>query len=132
MMDREEECVCCQEISQVRDKNDEVFEYIKPREPYSCVTDNPGFKTGCLDRWVLQIAWLQYKQEYGKSAYEGPEHKVNRHVAYRQFVRWCWGVLGRDIRVVLPSSAVSCIRAHFPPPGDEDDFVFIGFRFADE
>ena len=76
MMDREEECVCCHKISQVRDKNDEVFEYMKPREPYTCVTDNPGFKTGCLDRWVLQIAWLQYKQEYGGSAYEGPEHKL--------------------------------------------------------
>ena len=105
---------------------------MKPKEPYTCVTDNPGFKMGCLDRWVLQIAWLQYKQEYGRSAYEGPEHKVNRHVAYRQFVRWCWGVLGRDIRVVLPSCVVSCIRAHFPPPGDEDDFVFVDFHFADE
>ena len=132
MMDREEECVCCQEIAQVRDKNDEVFEFVKPSQPYTCVTDNPGFHTGCLDRWALQIAWLQYKQEYGRRACEGPEHKVNRHVAYRQFVRWCWGVIGRDIRVVMPSCAVSCIRAHFPPPGDEDDFVFVGFRFADE
>ena len=132
MMNREEECVCCHEILQVRDKNDEVFEYMKPREPYTCVTDNSVFKTGCLDRWVLQIAWLQYKQEYGRRAYEGPEHKVNRHVAYRQFVCWCWGVLGLNIRVVLPPCVVSCIQAHFPPPGDEDDFVFVGFRFADE
>ena len=31
------------------------------------------------------------------------------------------------VRVVLPSCAVSCIRAHFPPPGIEDNFVFAGF-----
>ena len=46
-------------------------------------------------------------------------------------VRWCWGVLGKDIRVPLPSCAVSCIRAHFPLPGLED-FEFDGFKFADE
>ena len=29
----------------------------------------------CLNVWVLQTAWLQYKQQYGSSAYEGPEDK---------------------------------------------------------
>ena len=24
---------------------------------------------------------------------------------------------------------VCCIRAHFPPPGNEEDFLFKGFRF---
>ncbi|CAB3987922.1 Hypothetical predicted protein [Paramuricea clavata] len=83
-------------------------------------------------RWVLQAAWLDYKEQYGSTAYEGPEHKISRHVAYRQLVRWCWGVFEKEIRVVLPSCAVSCIQAHFPPPSDEDDFEFVGFRFADE
>ena len=46
-------------------------------------------------------------------------------------MRWCWDVVGKEIRVVL-SCAVSSIRAHFPPPGSEDDFEFVGFRFADE
>ena len=53
-------------------------------------------------------------------------------LAYRQFTRWCWGILGKEIRVVLPSRVVMCIRAHFPPPGYEDDFVFEGFKYADE
>ena len=64
-MDREEECVCCHEIEQVANKNEEVMEYIKPTLPYGCITNNPGFHTVCLDRWVLQAAWLQYKQQYG-------------------------------------------------------------------
>ena len=72
----------------------------------------------CLDRWVLQSAWLCYKQQYGSQAHEGPEHKIHRHNASCQLVRWCWGVIGKETRVVLPSCAVSCIRAHFPPPGN--------------
>ena len=71
-----------------------------------CITQHPGFQAVCLNRWVLQTAWYQYKQQYL--------------------------VLGKEIRVPLPSCAVCCIRAHFPPPGLEDDFQFEGFHFPDE
>ena len=132
-MDREVECVCCQEIPQIMDKNRKVSEEDHLNDPITCITNNPGFKAVCLNRWVLEAAWYQYRQQYGSEVnYEGPEHKKNRHTAYRQLVRWCWGVLGKEIRVVLPSCAVMCIRAHFPPPGLEDDFEFIGFHYADE
>ena len=49
---------------------------------YDCITDNPDFHTVCLDRWVLQAAWLGFKQQYGSTAYEGltPEQKISRHV----------------------------------------------------
>lgn len=97
-----------------------------------CITDNPVFRNLCLNYWVLRLAWSEYKQHYGSRAEEGPEHKRQRHVAYRQLVRWCWNVLGKEIRVPLPSFAVSYIRAHFQPPGLEEDFVFEGFKFADE
>ena len=67
-MDREQECVCCHEIERIASKNEEVFEHVKPTEPYDCITDNPGFYTVCLDRWVLQAAWLDHKQQYGSRA----------------------------------------------------------------
>ncbi|KAF3833247.1 hypothetical protein F7725_026912 [Dissostichus mawsoni] len=35
-------------------------------------------------------------------------------MTYRQLVRLCWGYLGRDIRVPLPSCAVNRIRRQFP------------------
>ena len=38
-------------------------------QPFSCITDNPGFHTVCLNRWVLQSAWLCYKQQYGSQAH---------------------------------------------------------------
>ena len=75
-MDREEQCVCCREIEQAANKNQEVMEYPEPTLPYDCITDNPGFHAVCLDRWVLQAAWLDFKQQYGSTAYEGPEHKI--------------------------------------------------------
>lgn len=131
-MDREVECKCCQEIDEVKRKNLEAVEIERLDEAPGCITNHPGFHAVCLNVWVLQTAWLQFKQQYGATAYEGAEHKRNRHIAYRQLVRWCWGILGRDIRVTLPSCAVCCIRAHFPPPGLEDDFVFTGFQYADE
>ncbi|XP_078695650.1 uncharacterized protein LOC144924409 isoform X1 [Branchiostoma floridae x Branchiostoma belcheri] len=37
-----------------------------------------------------------------------------RYIAYRQLVRWCWGWLGREVRVVLPACAVTKIRDTFP------------------
>lgn len=131
-MDREVECVCCQEMPKIMDKNQQVFEEENLVDPITCITNNPGFKAVCLNRWVLEAAWSQYRQYYGNKAHEGPEHKRNRHIAYRQLVRWCWGVLGKEIRVVLPSCAVMCIRAQFPPPGLEEDFEFTGFIYADE
>ena len=130
IMDREQECICCREIQEVLNKNYEVFEKEKPETAYSCITDKPGFRAVCLGRWVLQVAWFQYKQQYGTNSFEGAEHKINRHVVYRQLVRWCWGVIGKDIRVILPSCAVSCIQAHFPPPGAEDEFV--GFLLTND
>ncbi len=77
IMDREEECVYCHEIEQVANKNQEVMEYLKPNLPYDCITDNPGFHSVCLDRWVLQAVWLDYQQQYGSRTYEGPEHKIH-------------------------------------------------------
>lgn len=130
-MDVEDECRCCQEIEVVKAKNEEAVQIEKIEKP-KCITDHPGFKAVCLNVWVLQAAWFQYKQQYGDNAFQGPKHKQNRHIAYRQLVRWCWGVLGEKVRVPLPSCAVCCIRAHFPPPGLEDDFTFEGFHYADD
>ena len=131
IMDRREECICCQEIEEVLNTNlNAVFEGDISETP-TCITQHPGFLAVCTNKWVLRTAWFQYKQQY-QDSYEGPEHKQLRHIAYRQLVRWCWGTLGREMRVVLPSCAVLCIRQHFPPPGLEEDFEFQGFQYADD
>lgn len=129
-MDTINECVCCQEITATQNMclnhEDEGT-----ASEHNCITQHPGFSAVCLNKWVLQTAWYQYRQQYN-NAYEGPDHKRYRHIAYRQLARWCWGWLGKEVRVILPSCAVMCIRAHFPPPGLEDNFTFEGFRYGDE
>lgn len=118
------ECVCCHQVPTVS--------ALLPQDedkPTVCITERRGFDVVCLDVDVLDVAWLQYKQQYGRQTYDGPLHKRLRHVAYRQFVRWCYRYLGKDIRVILPSCVVSKIRAFFPPPGLEETFTFEGFHF---
>ena len=40
--------------------------------------------------------------------------RMYRYTAYRVLVRWCYGFVGRQIRIVIPSCAVSKIRSEFP------------------
>ncbi|XP_014663256.1 PREDICTED: adipocyte plasma membrane-associated protein-like isoform X1 [Priapulus caudatus] len=108
------ECVCCAEIPEVVAKIGEA-----QMTNVKCITDHPGMQAVCLDPWSVQVAWFAYHQQYRGNAFEGPMHAKYRHIAYRQLVRWCFGYLARDTRVVLPACAVSCIPAHFPPPDEE-------------
>lgn len=107
------------ELQHVRAPNDS--------DPAGCILDHPGFNAVCLNIWVLETAWLQYRSEY-REPYEGPTHKRYRHIAYRQFVRMVWKYLGKHIRVPLPACVVKTIRATFPAPDDED---YVGFRFPE-
>ena len=129
----DEEHICCQEIDVIKQKNTEAVTVEHLEEPPSCIVSHPGFQAVSLNVWVLQCAWLQYKQQYGSRGYGGPEHLKMRHIAYRQLVRWCWGSLGKEVCVPLPLCAVNCIPAHFSEPNRlEDDMVFTGFQYADE
>lgn len=77
-LNRVVECICCAEIDCVVAKNNDAVEAEGLAEPPICITQHPGFHTVCLNRWVLQTAWYQYKQQY-QDSYEGPSHKQNRH-----------------------------------------------------
>ena len=43
-------------------------------EQCKCTTQHPGFHPVCINRWVLQTTWYQYKQQY-KDPYDGAEDK---------------------------------------------------------
>nr|XP_022311707.1 P2X purinoceptor 7-like [Crassostrea virginica] len=101
------ECVCCHELSKIKS----IFEE-GDDENITCITAHPGFPPACLNKYVLQIAYYQYKQQYGEAIEDSSEKY--RYTAYRQLARWAWGYLGKKIRVVLPACAVTCIRISFP------------------
>ncbi|KAI8517616.1 hypothetical protein Bbelb_036330 [Branchiostoma belcheri] len=97
-----EESVCCQEQMRVVEKRERVPGIL-------CITEHHGFQTVCLDEEVLETAHNGYQDHYGEHL--GNEWK--RYTAYRQFVRWCYVHLGRNVRVPLPSCAVTAIRRAF-------------------
>ncbi|XP_061902331.1 P2X purinoceptor 7-like [Entelurus aequoreus] len=99
------ECVCCREL-------DAVARTMEEERVETCIIDHPGFPSVCLDEWVLQTAYYAYEQQYG--VLQQQQNERRRHTAYRQFVRFCWGYLGKEIRVVLPACVVHKIRTTFP------------------
>jgi hypothetical protein len=54
------QCVCCKEISKVTD----VIEELNDGQ-LTCITSHPGFDPVCLNTYVLQTAYCQYRQQYG-------------------------------------------------------------------
>lgn len=103
------ECLCCREIPEVS----RLTEY--------CITQHPGFAAACLNPWVLEIAYTAYCNRFHPRVVCS-QHETFRFMAYRQFVTWCWGYLGRHHRVPLPSCVVSRVRKAFPSDGDYRGF----------
>ena len=94
------------------------------RRAMPCLTTNPLFNQLVLDANVLDIA-MRYKEDI--LVIEHPRNNENfRHSAYRQFVLWQHGRLGRGNRVVVPGCCVLAIRARYPSPNG----IYTGFRPA--
>ena len=97
VLERVEAYICYQEIEAVQNNNIEAVTSGEYEEQPQCITQDPGFHAVSTNRWVLQVAWYQYKQQY-KAAYDGKEEKLFWHIAYRltghQLTCWCWGILG--------------------------------------
>ncbi|KAK3709451.1 hypothetical protein QZH41_017496, partial [Actinostola sp. cb2023] len=114
---------CCKEQQKITRRIQQFIEK-NPEEQIFCITLHPGFQSVCLDRYVLDTVYYQYRQEHGNFNHDGENEKY-RYTAYRQFVRWCWEWLGRRVRVPLPSCVLSKIRGTYPSPnGQYRDFLY--------
>ncbi|KAJ8309516.1 hypothetical protein KUTeg_014390 [Tegillarca granosa] len=82
-MPTENESYCCQEMEKIISK-------LKDISSIGCITEHAGFRNVCLDQQSHHVEIEDSK-------------KSNRYVAYKQLVRWCWGWLGKNIRIPLPS-----------------------------
>ena len=115
------ECTYCREIDAIESK------MLENPTDIHCIIDHKGFQSVCLDVWVLQTAYHNYRQKYGdaedKSVTTSTFCRRYRFMAYRQLTGWCWGWLGKNVRVVLPSCAVSKIREIFPSS------AYAGFKY---
>uniref|UniRef100_A0A672FYM8 P2X purinoreceptor 7 intracellular domain-containing protein n=1 Tax=Salarias fasciatus TaxID=181472 RepID=A0A672FYM8_SALFA len=109
------ENICCRETPKVWHRCQQVG-------VSTCITQHPGFEPVSLNPYVLQAAYA-YESLYCLIDNISFCISSYRHLAYRNFVRWCWGYLGQHIRVVLPSCAVTVIREHFPEDGPYTGFL---------
>lgn len=122
------ECVLCQNTS----RGATSFERRNSTQHCVVIYDGPHWDEFSMSetRWT-SVAWVGYRQQYKGRAFDGPQDQKYRHIAYKQFVRWCWEFLGKDNRHVLPACTVCCVRAHYPPPGNEETATFKGFRVVE-
>lgn len=92
------------------------------RVPHQCITTTPLFPVLILDGNVLDIA-MRYREDM-MALNNTRNNESFRHAAYRQFVLWQHGRLGKGNRRVVPSCCVLAIRARYPSPNG----IYTGYR----
>ena len=100
--DNEEENKCCKKVT--------------------CVTSYQAFHNQCIDQLSLTLA---IRQRCDMRA-DAPDYSMNsyRKAAYRTYILWKYGKLGRGNRRVVPSCVVRTVRRAYPAPDNE----YMGFR----
>ena len=58
------ECKSCRETKSVVLKMEEYEEEVA--QSLQCITEHPDFPSVCLDRYVLETAYYQSRQQYGE------------------------------------------------------------------
>uniref|UniRef100_A0A8C5E7Q6 P2X purinoreceptor 7 intracellular domain-containing protein n=1 Tax=Gouania willdenowi TaxID=441366 RepID=A0A8C5E7Q6_GOUWI len=97
-MPRDVECKCC------------------GQQPEACISILPHMAAYILQEGHLRLASRIWNDVRGLDDLpnRGESSKQLRHAAYRQYVMWQYGALGRGHRVVIPSCVVWRIRDCFP------------------
>ena len=89
---------------------------------HTCVTSTDLFESTVLDLNVLLIAILNHSEVFVDKADYSPASY--RKAAYRQYILWKEGHLGRGNRKIIPSYVVWSIRNRYPAP----DGQYLGFK----
>ena len=87
-----------------------------------CVTTQEFFESAVLDMNVLSIAIVNRSDVYA----DDPDYSPSsyRKAAYRQWILWNYGYLGRGQRRVVPLCVVWAVRKRYPAP----DGYYLGFK----
>ena len=83
-----------------------------------CITMSDVFQTVCLDKYVFKIAlatWNDFHHDI-----EHLEKKHFRFIAYKQYIPWTCGYLGKKKRRHSPCCVILAIRRTFPELSELD------------
>ncbi|CAH3151818.1 unnamed protein product [Porites lobata] len=125
------ECYCCKELEGCCEalESDIVVEDLEEGDVLKCITEHPGFRPVCLEKWSLRLANGKYhKKDKGYYKKVASEERYLGSTAYREFSRLVYGFMGKK-RIPLPSCAYNAIRTAFALQEDE---TFTGFELEDD
>ena len=88
----------------------------------TCITTVDTFESIVLDSNILAVAIVSRSDTYADVPDYSPQSY--RKAAYRQWIMWQHGYLGRTNRKVIPSCVVWKVRSRYPAP----DGVYLGFK----
>ncbi|XP_077320610.1 P2X purinoceptor 7-like [Lithobates pipiens] len=112
------ECVCCQEIANVKENIEEGS---------VCITQSTIFKNMVVDRMNTTIILTIIHQSTSRAP-NADDNRNLRKTSYKAFTAWIHGYLGKGNRRPIPSCAVHAVRAAFPDPDGE----YVGFKFSND
>lgn len=95
------------------------------QDPTNCISQLPQMELYVLDAGGLRLArriWNDVRAREDQPE-PGEDNRQSRHAAYRQYVVWQFGALGRGNRIVIPSCCVWKIRDKYPDPFHQ----YVGF-----
>lgn len=84
--------------------------------PLNCHTLDPMFTEGCLSQFALEIGQICYANFRAQAPRFNNENL--RFIAYRNYIAWIHGKLGKGNRKPVPSCCVLKIRKSYPDPNN--------------
>ncbi|XP_077334762.1 P2X purinoceptor 7-like [Lithobates pipiens] len=112
------ESVCCREI-------DEVQGCIP--EGRKCITEADLFCSQIATEEHVRLMFTVLYLE-GRPFVDPDNNRRLRKTAYRTFIAWIYGFLGKRKRRVIPSCAVKIVRQIFPDPNR----TYVGLLYSDD
>ncbi|XP_077344560.1 P2X purinoceptor 7-like [Lithobates pipiens] len=112
------ESVCCRETAEV--------DGCIP-EGRKCITEADIFTSQiATEEHVRLMFTMLYLEE--RPVVDADNNRRLRKTAYRAFIAWIYGFLGKGNRRVIPSCAVKVVRQTFPDPNGS----YVGFLYSED